>query len=94
MEIVAESIALALRRSRGNIYLDAQLFTGFVFIGAAVFAWWLRMWKVKQNKMEKAFDIEQDREPKKPITHTSPKLSCSFKHLEGAVKRILELEKV
>lgn len=35
-----------LRRSHGNIYLDAQIFTGFSFIAAALCSWFIRSWKI------------------------------------------------
>ncbi|TVY54665.1 putative transporter MCH2 [Lachnellula cervina] len=42
----AEPIGLMLRRSHGNIYLDAQIFTGFSFIAAALCSWFIRSWKI------------------------------------------------
>ncbi|TVY13001.1 putative transporter MCH2 [Lachnellula arida] len=44
----AEPIGLELRATSGNIYLHAQLFTGFMYIGAAVCAWFLRAWKIRE----------------------------------------------
>lgn len=44
---VSEAIALKLRTDSGtNQYLHAQLFTGFMFLGAAVCIWVVRGWKV------------------------------------------------
>ncbi|TVY81578.1 putative transporter MCH2 [Lachnellula suecica] len=44
----AEPIALELRTASGDIYLHAQIFTGMMYIGAAVCAWFLRAWKVRE----------------------------------------------
>ena len=45
---VAEPIALELRQMTGNIYLHAQIFTGFMYIAAALCMWFLRAWKIGQ----------------------------------------------
>ncbi|KAL8703387.1 MAG: hypothetical protein Q9201_003443 [Fulgogasparrea decipioides] len=44
----AEPIALELRQKTGNIYLHAQIFTGFMYIAAAICMWFLRAWKIGQ----------------------------------------------
>jgi len=49
---VAEPIALKLRRTAGNIYLDAQIFVGFMFIAAALISWCLRSWKIVKMERE------------------------------------------
>jgi hypothetical protein len=46
----AEPIALKLRVSTGNEYLHAQLFTGFMYIAAALCAWFLRAWKIREKQ--------------------------------------------
>ncbi|TVY80782.1 putative transporter MCH2 [Lachnellula suecica] len=46
----AEPIALKLRRAHGDIYLDAQIFTGIMFITAALCSWFIRSWKVTDDK--------------------------------------------
>ncbi|TVY47233.1 putative transporter MCH2 [Lachnellula cervina] len=56
----AEPIGLVLRDTSGNIYLHAQLFTGFMYIGAAVCAWLLRAWKI--NEKERVAGEKQERE--------------------------------
>ncbi|KUJ06752.1 MFS general substrate transporter [Mollisia scopiformis] len=48
----AESIALGLRRPTGNIYLDAQIFVGFMFIAASICTLFLRSWKINKMKHE------------------------------------------
>jgi len=44
----SEPIGLQLRQTNGNIYLHAQLFCGFMFIGAAICMWFLRAWKIRE----------------------------------------------
>ena len=58
---VSEPIALELRQNSGDVYLHAQLFTGSMYIGAAICMWFLRAWKVKeleQIAIEKGESIE------------------------------------
>ncbi|KAI1175397.1 major facilitator superfamily transporter [Nemania sp. FL0916] len=52
----AEVIGLSLRTTGTWGYLDAQLFTGFLYIGAFIFGWILRAWKVwelEQARLDK-----------------------------------------
>lgn len=44
----AEPIGLELRTGNGDQYLHAQLFVGFMYIGASICLWFLRAWKVKE----------------------------------------------
>ena len=44
----SEPIGLQLRRDSGNIYLDAQLFAGFMYLGGAICMWFLRAWKIAE----------------------------------------------
>ncbi|KAI0172003.1 MFS general substrate transporter [Hypoxylon sp. FL1284] len=46
----AEVIGLSLRRPGPGGYLDVQLFTGSLYIGAFIFGWILRAWKVQELK--------------------------------------------
>ena len=41
-------MGLELRADSGNIYLNAQIFTGFMYIGAALCMWFLRAWKIRE----------------------------------------------
>jgi hypothetical protein len=45
-------IALQLRRATGAIYLDTQLFVGFMFVGATAFGLMLRAWKIMHDEDE------------------------------------------
>ena len=46
--IVSEPVALELRQRNGDIYLHAQIFTGLMYMAAAVCMWFLRAWKIGQ----------------------------------------------
>jgi hypothetical protein len=49
----SEPMGLELRADSGNIYLHAQIFTGFMYIGAALCLWFLRAWKISElEKMD------------------------------------------
>jgi MFS family permease len=56
----AEPIGLQLRTIRGDIYLHAQIFTGLMYIGAALCMWVLRAWKI--GELERAASTEEERE--------------------------------
>jgi hypothetical protein len=62
----SEPIGLELRTTTGDIYLHAQLFTGFMYIGAALCMWFLRAWKIAEleslarSKEERERDIRDD----------------------------------
>jgi MFS family permease len=45
---VSEVIGLQLKQPSGNIYLHAQVFTGFMYIGASVCLWFVRAWKIRE----------------------------------------------
>jgi hypothetical protein len=44
----SEPIGLKLRTTSGDVYLHAQIFTGFMYIGAAICVWFLRAWKISE----------------------------------------------
>ena len=44
--IVSEPIGLEIVAFNGGSYTGAILFTGFMYIGAAVFLWLVRAWKI------------------------------------------------
>ncbi|KAK7549721.1 major facilitator superfamily domain-containing protein [Phyllosticta citricarpa] len=44
----SEAIALQITASNGGKYLGAQLFTAFMYLGAAAMMWMLRAWKIGQ----------------------------------------------
>lgn len=49
--LVSEPIALALAQAAGGRYLTAQVFTGFMYVGAALCMWFLRAWKIGQLEL-------------------------------------------
>lgn len=58
----AEPIGLELRADSGDIYRHAQIFTGFMYIGAAICMWFLRAWKISELEKEAATKKERGRE--------------------------------
>ncbi len=56
----AEPIGLELRRTSGDIYLHAQIFTGFMYIAAALCMWLLRAWKI--GELERTARTKEERE--------------------------------
>jgi hypothetical protein len=56
----AEPIGLELRKTSGDIYLHAQLFTGFMYIAAALCMWLLRAWKI--SELERTARTKEERE--------------------------------
>ena len=95
---VAESIALALRRSTGDIYLDAQIFTGFMFIGASICTLFLRSWQIGKVNEEAIAKRERERERGGNMQQRS---RTSFSEPDGclgrrglAVRRLFELQRV
>ncbi|KAI0387305.1 MFS general substrate transporter [Hypomontagnella monticulosa] len=62
----AEVIGLSLRRAGPGGYLHVQLFTAFLYIGAFMFGWALRAWKVwemeqaRLNKEQRELAIRDD----------------------------------
>jgi hypothetical protein len=57
---VSEPIALKIVDFNGGSYTGAILFTGFMYIGAAVFCWLVRAWKIGEMERRAA------------ILHTDP----------------------
>ncbi|OBT84632.1 hypothetical protein VE02_05476 [Pseudogymnoascus sp. 03VT05] len=49
----AEVISLELRRDQKPIYRDAQVFTGMMYVGAAMVLWFVRAWKVREGETER-----------------------------------------
>lgn len=64
---VSEPIALELRQTSGSIYLHAQIFTGFMYTGAALCMWFLRAWKIGQLE-EMAAQTHKAAESLDPVT--------------------------
>jgi hypothetical protein len=58
---VSEVIALELRKTVGNVYIDTQLFAAATFLGAAIFMLGARTWKVAKIQTGVLHDVDQDR---------------------------------
>lgn len=58
----SEPIGLQLRQTTGAVYLHAQIFCGMVYIGAAICAWLLRAWKIRELEKEKVDAETRERE--------------------------------
>ena len=56
----AEPIGLGLRSTLGDIYLHAQIFTGFMYIAASLCMWFLRAWKIRE--LERLAKTKEERE--------------------------------
>ena len=82
----SEAIALELRRPSGDIYLDAQVYTGFAYIAAALCAWGVRAWKVgqleclaaEQGRPGEEVDVSEARTIERTVTQESKKYRSSF----------------
>lgn len=57
----AEVISLELRREERPIYRDAQVFTGMMYVGAAMMLWFVRAWKVRDVERERLEKEEGER---------------------------------
>ena len=57
MDAVSEPIALELRQQTSNIYLHAQIYTGFMYVAAALCMWLLRAWKI--GEIEEIAAVEE-----------------------------------
>ena len=96
---VAEPVGLALRRSTGDVYLDVQIFTGFMFIGASICNLFLRGWKINQTekeavaKRERGQELEErgrERRTDRAVKHSGGRLS----HAKLVSRRLFQLERV
>lgn len=58
----AEPIGLELRTTSGDTYLHAQIFTGFMYIGAALCMWFLRAWKISELERQEVTKEKREQE--------------------------------
>ncbi|KAL8841718.1 MAG: hypothetical protein Q9176_003113 [Flavoplaca citrina] len=91
----AEPIALELRRRTRNIYLHAQIFTGLMYIAAALSMWFLRAWKIAEIErvaaVEEKSPAEVDVVAAAPDDHTSQALG---KPNSSVLRRLFAWRKV
>lgn len=77
----SEPIGLELRRNTGNIYLHAQIFTGVMYIAAALCIWLLRAWKIRElqrmalGKLAAQEMVNDDAVARARISREAPKIS-------------------
>lgn len=91
MPLVSEPIALEITSHTGN-YLGAQLFTGLMYIAAALCLWFLKVWKL--GELERIAAAEN-----KPLdnvdTANTPSVDVSGVQLKSSVvNRLLRWQKV
>ncbi|KAI4212943.1 MAG: hypothetical protein LQ351_004469 [Letrouitia transgressa] len=79
----AEPIGLALRRSTGDIYLDVQIFTGFMYVGAFICNLFLRWWKI--SKTEQEADTKRKSEVRGEV-HGEEQSRLAFKRSNGRLR--------
>lgn len=58
----SEPIGLELRAKTGDVYEHAQLFTGFMYVGAAICMWFLRAWKIGELERLRVKGEEREKE--------------------------------
>lgn len=57
---VSEAIGLEIVVSNGGSYTGAILFTGFMYIGAAISLWMVRAWKIGELEKQDANEGKSD----------------------------------
>ena len=98
--VVAEPIGLAMRRSTGDIYLDVQIFTGFMFIGASICNLFLRGWKIRKteeeaaNKRKREYELEGRGERPSRLAFKEPEILSRLGHCRLVFKSLFQLERV
>ena len=98
--VVAEPIGLAMRRSTGDIYLDVQIFTGFMFIGASICNLLLRGWKIGKMEEEAAskrrdeHELEGREEWQSRLAFKEPDVLSRLGQGRLVFRRMLQLERV
>ncbi len=94
---VSEPIALELRQMSGDIYLHAQIFTGIMYMAAAVCMWFLRAWKIGQieeiatERNERPEDLNAAANEPIDSQDVSTALKASRSNV---IKRLVKWEKV
>lgn len=95
----SEPIGLELWQTTGDIYLHAQIFTGLMYIAAAVCMWLLRAWKVRElesmalSKEQREQEILNDDAMARPTT-TRNKSTASIKSKVETAKGLWSLQRL
>ena len=96
---VSEAIALQLRKpnGQGNVFLNAQVFTGMMYLGASLCIWLVRAWKVRQiDKKLIESTISLDKEAgtdASPVNDNPPIATCSCR-TKSLVRELFALKHV
>ncbi|KAL3420712.1 major facilitator superfamily transporter [Phlyctema vagabunda] len=95
----AEPIGLKLRTPSGD-YLHAQLFAGFMYLGAAIAAWLLRAWKIREmeraaaDKEMRAREIQDDDAVPRSNRPPFSRIASRTTSVKSAAKGLWKLQRV
>lgn len=90
--LVSEPIALEITQHTDK-YLGAQLFTGFMYIAAALCLWFLKVWKL--GEMERVATVEHTSMDQVDAANTSSAMDVSDTWPKtSVVNRLLRWQKV
>ena len=98
--VVAEPIGLEMRRSTGDIYLDVQIFTGFMFIGASICNLLLRGWMIRKteeeaaNKCRREHELEGRGELQSRLGFKEPEALSRLGHCRLVFRSLFQLDRV
>ena len=84
----AEPNALWLRTDNGTNFLHAQIFTGFMYMGAAICLWLVRAWKMSDLELQKTGTEAEIREDDAVVARTVRKSSYCGEQGKGCNKGI------
>lgn len=89
--LVSEPIALEITQHTGN-YLGAQLFTGFMYIAAALCLWFLKAWKL--GEIERVAAVEHKSSDQVDAANTSSVDISDTRMKSSVINRLLRWQKV
>lgn len=100
----AEPTALWLRTENGTNFLHAQIFTGFMYMGAAISLWFVRVWKISElreagaegdpiQQEEEAEIRDNDVLPRKPVVARTVSAVPSVTSMAKAVKGLFMMKR-
>lgn len=90
--VVSMPIGLQIVASNGGSYTGAILFTGWMYIGAAVFLWLVRAWKIGEME-ETAAAAGKDESEVDPIAAGSDLPLVNFQR-SSFIKRMIMWQRV
>ena len=76
--LVSESIGLEIVSFNNGTYTGAMLFTGWMYIGAAVFLWLVRTWKIGEMQENEAASGKTEGVPVAGSIQKSPFINRLF----------------